>query len=293
MKPFVIFLGCNIKQYVYLKRIYLLGYPIILIDKNKNSLGKKLSFKFFKCSYTDKIELFKIYKIIKQFKILGIFSASSHFAHIGGAYLAKKLDIKYPSEKNISICMNKCLFYPFFKKNNISIPKTRYVKNRTELRKILSKLDNKKKFYLKSDFSKNPHYVYSGTAQALLNKKINWKKNQFLKKKYILQKEFLGKHLRVNTYNKKYEVYDFFNGKKILVNKYSEFEKFHIIKRLFKIQKILEMTNWLLKFDLVLNKDSYALLDIGLSPPHRMKIFWEKNNKDFIKFYLRLFLKKI
>jgi hypothetical protein len=293
MKPFVIFLGCNTKQYVYLKRIHLLGYPIILIDKNKNSIGKKLSFKFFKCSYTDKIELFKIYKNIKQFKILGIFSASSHFAHIGGAYLAKKLDIKYPSEKNISICMNKCLFYPFFKKNNISIPKTSYVKNRDELIKKLSKLDNKKKFYLKSDYSKNPHYIYSGSVKTLLNTKINWKKNRFFQKKYILQEEFLGQHLRINTYNKKYEVYDFFTGKKITKKKISQLKKFNIIKILFKIQKILQMKDWLIKFDLVLNKKNYALLDIGLSPPHRMKKHWEINNKDFIKFYLRLFLKKI
>ena len=152
MKPFVIFLGCNIKQLVYLKRLHLLGYPIILIDKNKNSVGAELSVMSFKCSYTDKIGLFKIYKKVKKLKILGIFSASSHFAHIGGVYLAKKLNLKYPSKKNISICMNKCLFYPFFKKNDISIPKTRYVKNRDELKKKLSQSDNKKKILLEIRF---------------------------------------------------------------------------------------------------------------------------------------------
>jgi len=293
MKPFVVFLGCNTKQLPYLKKLQFYKYQIILIDKNSNSVGKSFANIFFKCSYTNKIGLFKIFKKIKNLNISGIFSASSHFAHIGGSYLAKKLKIKYPTEKNIAICMNKYLFYKFFKKNNISIPSTSFIQSRKVLKKKLLKINNKKKFYLKSDLSKNPFYIYKGSAKILLNKKINWKKDQFLQKGYVLQETFTGKHLRINTYKKKFEVYDFFSGKKILKKKLPNLNKFHVIKKLLKIHRILEMKDWLLKFDLILNNKSYALLDIGISPPHRMKKHWEENKKDFIKFYLSLFLKKI
>ena len=36
------------------------------------------------------------------------------------------------------------------------------------------------------------------------------------------------------------------------------------------------MVNWLLKFDLIISKIDYVTLDIGLSPPNRMKSHWEK-----------------
>ena len=41
---------------------------------------------------------------------------------------------------------------------------------------------------------------------------------------------------------------------------------------------------------LKINKKEYVALDIGLSPPHRMKSNWEKNKKNFIDFYLKLYI---
>ena len=51
------------------------------------------------------------------------------------------------------------------------------------------------------------------------------------------------------------------------------------------------MYKWLLKFDLILSKNDYVLLDVGMDPPHRMRVDWEKNRKNFINFYLNLYLK--
>ena len=289
MKSFIIFLGGNFKQLPYLKNLKK-KYKIILIDKNINCPGKKYSDIFFKSSYMDKNKLNKIYLKIRKYKINNIFTASSHFAHIGCSFLAKKFNLSYPKEKNIKICLDKKLFYPFFKKNKINIPKTYLIKNKIELRKRLQKIDENKNFFLKSDYSKNPNYVYYGSPIRLAMKNINWKKDQFFQKKYILQEKFTGKNLRVNIYKKKFEIYNFYTGAKIDIKKIPEIKKFKIIEKFQNLVKNLKMSNWLLKFDLILNKKEYVALDIGLSPPNRMKSYWEKNNKNFINFYINLYI---
>ena len=290
MKKFIIILGCNFKQLPYLINLKK-KYSIILIDKKNNAPGSKFADLVFQCSYTDIAGLNKIYKKIKKYNIYKIFTASSHYAHVGASFFAKKFNVSYPSKKNINICINKALYYAFFTKNNLKIPKTHYLKNKYELKKILLSKNKKKTYFIKSDFSKNPNYIYKGTPKELLKIKINWKKDQFFKKKYILQEKFFGKNLRVNIYNNKYNIYDFYSGNKIGKKKYLQFIKLNIIKKLKKICKKLGMYKWLLKFDIILSKNDYVLLDVGMDPPHRMRVDWEKNKKNFINFYLNLYLK--
>ena len=291
MKSYIIFLGGNFNQLPYLKKIKEKNYKVILIDKNTDCPGIKYSDFFFQSSYNDKKKLNKIFSKIRNYKINSIFTASAHFAHVGASYLANKLNFVYPDGKNIETCLDKKFFYPFFKKNKINIPKTYLIKNKLELKKKLKKMDKDKLFFLKSDYSKNPNYIYSGMPKQLSKKKINWKKDQFFKKKYVLQEKFVGKNLRINIYKKKFEIYDFFSGDKIKIQKIPELKKFKIISKLQKLAKKLKMVNWLLKFDLIISKIDYVTLDIGLSPPNRMKSYWEKNNKDFINFYLKLYIK--
>jgi len=52
------------------------------------------------------------------------------------------------------------------------------------------------------------------------------------------------------------------------------------------------MKNWILKFDIILDKHDYQVLDIGIDPPARMIKHWKRLNKNFVSFYLNLYLKK-
>ena len=54
--------------------------------------------------------------------------------------------------------------------------------------------------FLKSDLGKSPLYIYSGTINQLLSKDINWTKDSFLEKFYLLQEEYKGKNIRVNLH---------------------------------------------------------------------------------------------
>ena len=79
MIKFIVFMGCNKKQYPYLKRLKELNYKIILIDKNRKSVGRKISHQYFSSSYLDIKKLNLIYKKIKTQNIVNIFTASSQF----------------------------------------------------------------------------------------------------------------------------------------------------------------------------------------------------------------------
>ncbi len=291
MDKFLVFLGCSKKQLSYLKEIKNLNYKIILIDKNQKSPGIKISDYFYNYSYLDFRKLDKVYKKIKTKNVVNIFTASSQFAHLGCAYLASKLNLKYPSLKNIDLCLNKKLFYKFFKENNLKIPESYIIKNKKELKTFFKKNNNKYKYYLKSDYGKSPFYIYKGSPNKILNTSINWKKNQFLKKEYILQKNFTGKNLRINIFKNKFEIYNFINNKLIKKNEFPQITKLKILKKLQKISKKLKMKNWVLKFDLIINKNDYVVLDIGMDPPSRMLRSWIKKNKNFYNFYIKLYLK--
>ncbi len=292
MNKFVVFMGCNKKQYPYLKRLKKLNYKIILIDKNRKSIGIKISNQYFNSSYLNLKKLNLIYKKIKKQNIVNIFTASSQFSYIGASYLAQKFKLPYPSLKNVNICLCKNLFYNLFKKYNLKIPKCFKIRNKKELKINLKNKKHDDFFYLKSDYGKSPFYLYKGNPKILLETNINWKKNQFFRKNYILQKRFVGKNLRINVFKNKFEIYDFNSGKMLKINNFPILRKNNIIKKLNNISNDLDMKNWILKFDIILDKSDYQVLDIGIDPPARMIKYWKRLKKDFVGFYLNLYLKK-
>lgn len=284
----VIVLGCSQNQIEYL-RLLKKKFKIILLDKNKKSPGKKYAQLFFQCAYNDLIKLNYLFKR-KFLQADHIFTASSHYSFIGLAFLAKRLKLKrFPSQKTISIILNKSNFYNFLIKENINIPWTKKIFYKKDLIKY-KKL--KEKFFLKSDLGKSPYYIYSGKINSLIKKKINWKKDNFLNKNYLLQKEFSGIEIRVNVLKKKCLCF-YFKGGKILSSKdQKKFNDLKILKKLIKINKKLKINNLLVKYDVIISKNEYVVIDIGLDPPQRMFHHFKKLKKNFYRFYLNLFINK-
>ena len=62
--------------------------------------------------------------------------------------------------------MNKKKFYEYLKKNKINYPRTSIIKNKIDLK---IKKNSEINYYLKSDHSKNPNYIYSGKINDFLN----------------------------------------------------------------------------------------------------------------------------
>ena len=282
----IIVLGSSKNQIEYLK-VLKQKFQIILLDKNINSPGRKFAYKFFHCAYDDTKKINNLFQK-KLIKSKYIFSASSHFAFIGLSYLAKKIGIKkFPSKKIVSIILNKSKFYEFLKKNKTNIPWTRKIYKQKDLLKYsgLNEI-----FFLKSDYGKSPHYIYKGSIASLINRKINWKKDNFLKNNYLLQKKFNGTEIRVNVFKKKCICYYFKNSKRLLRKDLKDFNKLKIPNQLIKINKILKIEKLLVKYDVIISNGKYVILDIGLDPPQRMLNSFKKLNKNFYKFYTKFFI---
>lgn len=288
MKKKLLILGCNTSQLKYTQLINKNEWKIIGVDLNKNAPGKFFCDKFYNVGYDNLSALIEIGKKEKFRKIDYVFTAASQFAQKGAAHFAENFGIKYPSEKTIDLCLNKSLYYKYFKKIDIPVPETSYIKNKKQLRTKLADIKSGV-FYLKSDFSKNPYYVYKFNLSNIPWNDFFWGKDRYLRECYILQKEIKGTSLRINIYGNNFNVFNFLTGKKTnLFN--SQINEFKIIQTLKNFMSAFSIHKWLVKFDVILHSDGYVVLDIGLDPPSRMMKLAKENKINFHKYYIDQYL---
>jgi len=284
MKKKILILGCNNNQIPYIKELKK-NYFVLGCDKNNNAPGKKIVDKFYTCAYDNIQKLKKICLLNKD--IEKIFSASSQFSIIGVSFCQKILKKRYLNNSKCQIILNKKKFYEYLKKNKINYPRTFIIKNKIDLK---IKKNSEINYYLKSDHSKNPNYIYSGKINDFLED-VNWKRDRYFKDYYVLQEEVLGKNIRINVVNNKLIYFDFFNQNKISKNKLESANIKKLEKDVLYITKDLNIENYIVKFDIIVTKKDYFFLDIGIDPPYRLKKYFKKHKKNFYSFYIRHILK--
>ena len=170
----ILFLGCNHDQLPYLRELKNYPYKIIGTDMNFNAPGRNLCDEFHQIAYDDIEEIVKIGKRNKFNSEDKVFTASAQFSHKGAANFASVFGIKYPSEETIDLCLDKTLFYKRFEELGIPIPDTILIENKKMFEELLPSLDVSTRYYLKSDFSKNPNYVYNFTRKNIVLENIFW-----------------------------------------------------------------------------------------------------------------------
>lgn len=285
----VLVIGGNYDQVPYIKELKRRGYYIYLTDINPAAPGISYSDEFFEIGYNNIEQIKKISKKINLTSNDKVFTASAQFSHIAASVVAENSNIIYPKKEIIEMCLDKCLFYDSFNRSNLPVPKYYKINSNEELKKILNNFNESKCFYLKSDLSKNPNYIYKITKKNFTEKKIFWGKDRYLKNYYILQEEFVGKHLRLNMYSKNFIIFDFFSGE-IDFKEKKFFIELNIIENLYKFLKKNQLSSWLVKFDIIRSNDKWCVLDIGIDPPMRMKNYYKKNNEDFYFHYINHYI---
>ena len=285
----LLFLGCNHDQLPYLLELQKYQFEIIGTDLNSNAPGKKLCNKFYQVGYDNYDGLINVGMKEKFNSDDSIFTASAQFAHKGAAHFANKFDIRYPAVRNIDICLDKTLFYNKFQKLGIPIPETSFITNKENFVSTINELDENSNYYLKSDFSKNPNYVYRFNPKNVIVDDIFWGRDRYLQNHYILQNEFIGETLRINIYGDRFNVFQFEPMKKISEKK-KELVTAGVIKSLSEYIKNLGLDKWLVKFDVIINNGNYVVLDVGLDPPSRMVKEAKLQGINFVKFYINQYL---
>ena len=288
MRRKLLFLGCNYDQIPYLEFINKQDWEIVGVDLNKNAPGKLLCDKFHSVGYDDLIGLVEV-GIKEEFtKNDMVFTAAAQFAQKGAAHFSDHFGIKFPSEKSIDLCLDKTAYYEYFSKNNIPIPKTWNIKNEDELKDKVRE-SKSEWFYLKSDFSKNPNYVYRFNSSDIPWGDFFWGRDRYLREYYVLQEEVQGVSLRINVFGERFNVFDFLTGEKTNIH-HKKILALNVVQTLQQFIKKQGMQNWLVKFDIILSDNKYVVLDIGMDPPSRMLRESQKNNVNFEKHYIDQYL---
>lgn len=285
----LLFLGCNFDQIPYLQEILARGYKVVGTDRNSFAPGRNMCDLFFPVGYDQVDSLLEIGEQLCFGSKDKVFTASSQFAHLSAAKFAEHFNILYPKPNHVNVCLDKVSFYEVFSDLGIPIPFTKLITTKSQLDNELSCFSESCSFFLKSDFSKNPNYVYRFRTCEVDDIDIFWGRDRYFRKFYVLQKEFQGKPLRINLYGERFNVYDFEKSTKV-ENKSSTCLFNQVVETLKTIRKYFGMENWLLKFDIVLGEKNFVVLDIGMDPPYRMNETALEKSIVFSKHYVTHYL---
>ena len=284
----VFVLGGNTDQVPYIKELLRVGYKIHLSDNNPICPGRAFCHEFYEVGY-DNLKMLEdiARKIVSNGEKCRAFSASAQYALKAAARIASIFEQSFPKHATIEMCLDKAKFYKAFSECSIPIPISYFVESPDQLARVYRKLNKEKKYYLKSDLGKSPNYIYRISPKNFDIKLVNWKKDRYLDKGYVLQEEFIGTHLRLNFHKKGFNIFDFFSGKPISVKDIKNYYVPQIVGPLRGFINRYELTDFVVKFDVIANLQGWVALDIGLDPPFRMKASYEDQGLDFVKGYVR------
>ncbi len=274
----VLVLGLNYDQLKYIKEVKKLGYKIYGVDKNKLAPGRKYCDFYLKSSYTKTKNILKFLNSKKFPKNSYFFTAASQIAFLSISKIANSLNENFIDQSIIDSCIDKSKMNKLFFKNKIPTPKTKIVYKKKNV-----KIDKSKEYFLKSDYGKSPLYCFHIKNGEIPNFPS---KDDFFKKCFLLQEKIFGEHYRINYIKNK-----FFFFKKIdertsypieLKNKFSKIIK----KKIVTFINLNKLKNFLIKFDLIINKDNWYIIDIGFDPPKRLENLAVYLGNNFYKSYV-------
>ena len=137
-KKALICLAAN-SQLILIKKTIELGYKVIAVDKNPNSVGFKYSSKSIICStYDSKKIINELLKFCEEYEFLGIINRSSELPVLTAAKIAKYFNLKLYPYHSAEIILNKHLFFEFLDKQNILIPKTQSISSDFQIKMFLN-----------------------------------------------------------------------------------------------------------------------------------------------------------
>ena len=287
----VLVLGGNTAQVPFIEELKTRGFWVALTDLNDHAPGRRYAHAFRQLGYEDIPGLIEFAHELGFSSEDNIFTASAQFAQLGAASVAESLAIPYPPVSVIKTCLDKTLFYPEFQKHSVPIPETKIIKTAEELETCAKFIDPNTNYYLKSDFSKNPKYIYRFIGRQCSPSSYVWETDRYLRNAYVLQKEFSGRHLRLNLMPGRAVFYDFSTNAPLRESECDGLLRdYDIVDKLRSFLKSNQLQSWLIKFDIIVNGSSWCALDIGLDPPYRMRHILSLKGYNFASHYLDQYL---
>ena len=187
------------------------------------------------------------------------------------------MSLNFIDPKVVDKCIDKS------KMNRLLLKRKKYQFQLLDILPIKEYMLIKKEYILKSDYGKSPKYCYN-IKSAKLPKFP--KKDDFFKKYFLLQEKILGEHYRINIVKNNFFIFKKYNdslSRFVLKIKYFDLE---VKTELRDFISWLKLQKFLIKFDIIVNKKSWYLIDIGSDPPKRLEHSVFHTKKNFYKMYV-------
>ncbi len=282
----VLMLGCSNRQLPYAEYFKSKNLNVLIVDKSETTSTN--GFEQIRIGYDETLRIINKLREL-NYKPDIVFTAADQISHIYASQLSDMLHVEYRVTEDLAKIINtKFHYYEMFVEQGLSIPVTEYYTDKKSLDSaLIERLADGAQFYVKSDYSKNPRYVYRISDQTQLEK-VNWTKDRHLQKGYVLQPVVEGECYRINLFDDMWVVFDFASGIRV---SHDHALLQGCISKLQNCVKNLELLNEVVKFDVICNEiNGYSVLDIGLDPPSRLLNHCCENNIDFTKAYCELAL---
>jgi biotin carboxylase len=179
-----------------------MGLRIVLCDKNKLSPGFKYAdHKVYASIYNDKKIIQSLDKIFRKIKIDGVITFSSD-ATLSVAKIANKYDLPGNTIQSAILSTDKIKMKKKLKKNKISTPWFKEIKNLKDLQSVIKA--NKSKYIIKPIDNRGARGVLQIDRQTDLKWAYNYCISRSIKKKIIIEKFLKGKQISTESilYNK-------------------------------------------------------------------------------------------
>ena len=282
----VLVLGCNYDQIPYLIELKKRGYFLVGTDLNSRAPGIKCLNRYYRIGYEDEKGLISVGKKEGFSSTDKVFTAAAQFAYIGASKFAKHFKIDFVAPKTVDICLNKHKLYSFLKAKKVPIPPTKNIETK---RGLINNLEEGKQYFLKSDFSKNPQYIYRLAGKNIPS--VNWQKDRYFRKYYVLQESILGQHLRVNYFAGQFFCFHKITDKKsFALRNFKGLDISKLEKSLSVVIEELKLEKLFVKFDVIVRSGVFYVIDIGLDPPMRYYLLLKKLKYSFAELYVSHYL---
>lgn len=179
-----------------------MGIKIILCDKNKLSPGFRYAdYKIYSSIYNDKEIIKSLDKILKKTKIDGVITFSSDAA-LSVARIAKKYGLPGNTIQSAILSTDKLKMKMKLKKNKISLPWFKEIKNLKDLQSVI--MTNESKYIIKPIDNRGARGVLQIDKRTDLKWAYNYCISKSIKKKIIIEKFLKGKQISTESilYNK-------------------------------------------------------------------------------------------
>jgi len=274
--PKCLFIGCSPAQVPYLRAAVALGFDCIVTDRDPLRAGaahEAGAVEFATCGYDDINGMLAIAEEVGLGPDDKVFTAAMHHAHEAASAVAYQVGIDYPTPDAIDRVVCKMRLREVASRWGWMCPDYH-----TWFPGVWQ-VGTVARGFVKSDYGKSPRYCWPpGTEIA-----IPHRRDSFFRRAFLEQDSVEGHHWRIIA-TADGEIGSFYRPS--TAERWISFSAPCSLGR-----EVADMATALgrlvLKVDVIDASDEVYLLDLGIDPPQRLRLYWEAQGEDFAAAYVR------